>query len=166
MFKCHYLVFVGVYMQSCQASKGFTLIELMVVVAIIGILGALAASQYTQYTRNAKFSEVMQALGPYKVAVNLCIQDLAVPVGDVTIPGACDTGGQGIPAAISSSNSSTYLASVGVVDGVITATARNTKGLNSETAILTPSPLDSANWQSGVKWVVSGTCKTIMPVMC
>jgi len=57
-----------------QAQKGFTLIELMIVIAIIGILAAVAVPQYGNYTKRAKFSEVIAATSPIKTGVNLCVQ--------------------------------------------------------------------------------------------
>jgi type IV pilus assembly protein PilA len=54
--------------------KGFTLIELMIVVAIIGILASVALPAYKTYTDRAKFSEVILATTPAKSAVVLCIQ--------------------------------------------------------------------------------------------
>jgi type IV pilus assembly protein PilA len=59
-------------MKSVQ--KGFTLIELMIVVAIIGILAAIALPAYSDYTTRAKVSEVMVAASACKTAVSEFLQ--------------------------------------------------------------------------------------------
>ena len=57
-----------------QTQKGFTLIELMIVIAIIGILAAVALPAYQTYTKKAKFSEVVLASTTVKSAVEICYQ--------------------------------------------------------------------------------------------
>jgi type IV pilus assembly protein PilA len=52
-----------------RIQKGFTLIELMIVVAIIGILAAVALPAYQDYTVRAKVTEGLSLAGAAKVAV-------------------------------------------------------------------------------------------------
>jgi type IV pilus assembly protein PilA len=58
-----------------QMQKGFTLIELMIVVAIIGILAAVAIPAYQDYTIKAKLSNAMSSIGSVKTAVAICAQE-------------------------------------------------------------------------------------------
>ncbi len=56
-------------MQMNQAQKGFTLIELMIVVAIIGILAAVAIPAYQDYTTRAKVSEILTIASAARTSV-------------------------------------------------------------------------------------------------
>ncbi len=58
-----------------QMQKGFTLIELMIVVAIIGILAAIAIPQYQNYVGKSQVSRVMSETGAIKTAVESCMMD-------------------------------------------------------------------------------------------
>ena len=94
--------------------KGFTLIELMIVVAIIGILAAVALPAYQDYTVRAKVSEVILAASSAKTAISEAAQ----------------VGGGVMPSSMAlDSQSSKYVASVAYTQtsasvGVITVTTK------------------------------------------
>ena len=62
--------------------KGFTLIELMIVVAIIGILAAVAIPAYQDYTVRAKIQEAVNLSNPHRTALGIACSE-----GELQTPG-------------------------------------------------------------------------------
>jgi len=130
-----------------SAQKGFTLIELMIVVAIIGILAAVALPQYRNYTVKAKAANVLQSVDGFKKAVSICI----VENGSA---GDCDAGSNGIPAVNSFVATKEVASIASVTDGVIVVNLQ--ADLAGATRTITLSP-GAVNGQA-VSW---NTCTNI-----
>ena len=118
-------------------AKGFTLIELMIVVAIIGVLAAVALPAYSDYTKRAKVSELILAASACRVSVSEAYQS-----GDSDTVGADNWGCE---ASTGSPNLTKYVADISTTaNGVISVEARSVGDalIDGETIVLTP--VDSA----------------------
>ena len=111
------------------AQKGFTLIELMIVVAIIGILAAIAIPQYQNYTARAQATEAVNLLGGLKAPLTEAISynslEQACSTADVTPAGTGTPPTPAIPAgALHKSNNLTldgkYVESITAAVGTTT----------------------------------------------
>jgi type IV pilus assembly protein PilA len=125
--------------------KGFTLIELMIVVAIIGILAAIAIPAYQDYTIRAQVTEGLNLAGAAKAAVSESYGSNGTwPVNNLTA-------GLGVANEIRGK----YVTSVGVVNNQITVSFGNQANakITNNTLLLTAGVSNNGDvaWQCGSK---------------
>ncbi|HBH38422.1 MAG TPA: pilin [Curvibacter sp.] len=133
--------------------KGFTLIELMIVVAIIGILAAVALPAYQDYTKRAKMSEVILAASACRTTVTEIYQS-----GSASSPPGAN--GWGCEAGAGTSNPSTpskYVSAI-VTDanGAITVTSTIDGALGNVSLVPLSAPNAAATFAGNVGQAIFG----------
>ena len=137
-----------------KIQKGFTLIELMIVVAIIGILAAIAIPAYQDYTIRAQVSEGLAMAGATKAAVAESFSQSGVWPADNVAAGI----------GVATDITGKYVAGIAVGLGTITITYGNQANAKIATATLGLQPMASVNndvvWVCGFKAAPAGTNAT------
>src|SRR5262249_32502264 len=130
-------------MKSLQ--KGFTLIELMIVVAIIGILAAVALPAYQDYTVRAKMSEVILGASACRTSITEVFQSAS------SAPGANNWGCEVTNAAGGASKYVNYINTD--VNGKVVVQVQNIPAIVSGKDLLTLVPLKDATTAADSGWV-------------
>ena len=107
-----------------KTQKGFTLIELMIVVAIIGILAAIALPAYQDYTKRAKMSELILAASACRTTITEVYQSANASAFPAANSFGCE----------SATSASKYVAKIETTaTGKVTVTAQGIDSTNIDT---------------------------------
>lgn len=137
-----------------NTQKGFTLIELMIVIAIIGILAAIALPAYQTYTKKARFTEVVLAAAAIKGNIDICYQDK-----DNDDLSNCDSLSKiGIKPATATAANTVNSVTIAATTALITVTGEPSVDSATYTLLPTVTSSNSLIWTTGGTCVAKGLC--------
>ena len=146
-----------------RMQKGFTLIELMIVVAIIGILAAVAIPQYQDYTVKAKLSKVASFADPIKTAIGVFAQENGAYPATASNWASLGIGATG-PTPTAEVTGATVSASTGAIVLTVATGIRagaGTAAIDGSTITLTPASITAGATQ--MTW--ANTCSSVDVVL-
>lgn len=136
-----------------KIQKGFTLIELMIVIAIIGILAVIALPAYQNYAKKTRFTEVVLAAVAVRTNIDTCFQDR-----DNYILTNCDSIIElSINTAIATAANNVNSITIAPNTALITVTGE--PSVDNATYTLLPTPNNGTlTWTTGGTCVAAGLC--------